>query len=390
VNTNVFKGLYEQRWGPSESVHHPRGWRLWVRRPEPDEFPLLHHLLVTEITAEASSVETMTAVFSHNRDSFWVIVCEKNGEEARPVGFFASLALNKNGVTALRSGRFDARHPDFAQIVPTGVDPEALYLWGVVARGMLALTIPLVGRAMGPRYRSAPLYASIATEGGRQALMSLGFTDVAGANPRIGSLMRRAPLLREDGLPAEMKHRIRTCVASNAEQLQQVFAVRAAVYMSEQNCPYEEEFDGNDYCATHVLGFVDDKPCAAARVRYFANFAKLERLAVLRDSRGTHVARAVVESAHEVCRRKGYTHVYGHAQARLLDFWAKFGFRLTQRNARLVYSDHEYVEVVAELTPHESPITLESDPYLIVRPEGAWDSPGILEKSGIRPATNPH
>ena len=138
--------------------------------------------------------------------------------------------------------------------------------------------------------------------------------------------------------------RVATTTASNAEHIQQVFAIRAAVFMSEQNCPYEEEFDGNDYCATHVIGFVEERPAAVIRVRYFAGFAKLERLAVLKPYRGTPVTRAIVEAALEICRRKGNERVYGHSQARLVGFWEKFGFRPMARNFPRAFSDHAYVE----------------------------------------------
>jgi len=183
---------------------------------------------------------------------------------------------------------------------------------------------------------------------------------------------------------------VETVIASTAEHMQQIFAIRGAVFLSEQNCPYEEEFDGNDYCATHVIGTVDGHPAAVIRCRYFASFAKLERLAVLRPYRGTPVTRAVIEAAFEICRRKGYEHVYGHSQSRLVGFWQKFGFRPVPRNTKLVFSDHEYVEILADLAPHAAPITMASDPYLIIRPEGAWDAPGILERSTERPATNPY
>ena len=56
-----------------------------------------------------------------------------------------------------------------------------------------------------------------------------------------------------------------------------VFAIRAAVFMSEQDCPYEEEFDGNDFAAaTHILGFVNGEAAAVLRVRFFADFAKID------------------------------------------------------------------------------------------------------------------
>lgn len=183
---------------------------------------------------------------------------------------------------------------------------------------------------------------------------------------------------------------VRTIAASNAEHIQQVFAIRAAVFMSEQNCPYEEEFDGNDYCATHVIGLVDGRAAAVIRIRYFAGFAKLERLAVLKTCRGTQVTRAVIETAIEICRRKGYERVYGHSQARLIGFWGEYGFKPLQRKAKFVFSDHAYIEIVRELARHDAAITMESDPYLIIRPEGSWDAPGILEQSSTRPVTSPH
>ncbi len=98
----------------------------------------------------------------------------------------------------------------------------------------------------------------------------------------------------------------------------------------------------------------------------------------------------MVDTGIEIVRRKGYRNLYGHAQKRLLRFWSKFGLKPLGKNVPLVFSDHEYVEVYAELEPHADPITMMSDPYLIVRPEGQWDAPGVLDASAARPATNPH
>lgn len=183
---------------------------------------------------------------------------------------------------------------------------------------------------------------------------------------------------------------LKAIVAATPDAIQKVFALRAAVFMIEQDCPYEEEFDGNDYCATHVLGLVGDEPAAVLRVRFFAEFAKIERLAVLPRFRRTLIAKIVVEEGIEICRRKGYRTLYGHAQKRLTKFWSRFGFQPLKKNVPLIYSDHEYVEMAAELPPHSDPITMMSDPYLIVRPEGYWDAPGALDRSAERPATNPH
>jgi len=184
--------------------------------------------------------------------------------------------------------------------------------------------------------------------------------------------------------------KLEAIVASTPDHIAKIFALRAAVFMSEQDCPYEEEFDGNDFCASHILGLVDGNAAATLRLRFFADFAKVERLAVLPKYRQTLIAKLIVEKGIEIIRRKGYRNMYGQAQKRLTRFWSRFGFKPMQKNFPLVYSDHEYVEMLAELPPHTEAITAMSDPYVIVRPEGAWDDPGVLDKSSARPATNPH
>jgi predicted GNAT family N-acyltransferase len=179
-------------------------------------------------------------------------------------------------------------------------------------------------------------------------------------------------------------------VAATPDDIAKVFALRAAVFMTEQFCPYDEEFDGNDHCATHILGIVNGVPAAVLRIRFFAEFAHIGRLAVLPKFRRTLIPKIVVEKGIELCRRKGYRLLYGQSQKRLVKFWSRFGFKPMRKNATLVFSDHEYVEITAELEPHSDPITTMSDPYVIIRPEGRWDEPGVLDRSSARPATNPH
>ena len=43
-------------------------------------------------------------------------------------------------------------------------------------------------------------------------------------------------------------------VAASMTDLMQVVAIRAAAFLAEQNCPYAEEFEGNDFCALHMIG----------------------------------------------------------------------------------------------------------------------------------------
>lgn len=179
-------------------------------------------------------------------------------------------------------------------------------------------------------------------------------------------------------------------VARTISDMMRVVAIRSSVFLSEQSCPYDEEFDGNDFCAAHFLGFIGTEPVACLRGRFFADFAKLERLAVRHEYRKSRIAFKIVRAGIEFARTKGYTTIYGHAQDRLVPFWSTFGARpVGGRNRSLVFSDFSYTEMVLRTDRVSDAVTLECDPYVIIRPEGRWHEPGILEESAERSVTSP-
>jgi predicted GNAT family N-acyltransferase len=178
-------------------------------------------------------------------------------------------------------------------------------------------------------------------------------------------------------------------IARTFNDLMTVTAIRSAVYLAEQDCPIEEEFDGNDFVAAHFLGYVGDEPVACLRVRFFGDFAKVERLAVRHQYRRSVVAFKLVKASVEYIKRKGFRRIYGQAQDRLVDFWAHFGAKPLPNARPITFSDFSYTEMLLEIEPGKDAITLESDPYVIIRPEGDWDTPGVLDRSKGREATSP-
>jgi predicted GNAT family N-acyltransferase len=166
-------------------------------------------------------------------------------------------------------------------------------------------------------------------------------------------------------------------------------SIRSAVYLSEQCCPFDEEFDGNDFAATHLVAYYKQEPVACIRVRFFADFAKLERLAVRHEYRNSRISFKIVWAAIDLAKKKGYSRMYGHAQDRLVKFWSHFGARPMQGRPKITFSDFAYTEMLLETKPAPNAVTLKSDPYVLIRPEGHWDEPGILEKSAARPVTSP-
>ena len=175
-------------------------------------------------------------------------------------------------------------------------------------------------------------------------------------------------------------------IARTMDDLLMVYSIRSAVYIAEQDCPFAEEFDGNDHCATHFLAFTGDEPAGCLRARFFADFVKLERLAVRKPYRRSTIAFELVRSAVSFARRKGFRRFYGHAREGLESFWGHFGAKPMPGRGEFVFSDHRYTEMFVEYEPLNDEITLAEDPMKILRPEGDWDREGILEFSRTRAA----
>ena len=178
-------------------------------------------------------------------------------------------------------------------------------------------------------------------------------------------------------------------LASTSDEMMQCFMLRAAVFMGEQECPYWEEYDGNDYTASHLILYVDGEPAASIRVRWFAGFAKLERAIILKRYRSYGLFLPFVQWAKEFCRKKGYPKAYLHGQKRLWPIFEKDGFRKVDDKV-FHFSDHEYGAFACDLEIGPDAPTVLTDPMVLNRPEDRLDMPGILEESMERGASCPH
>jgi predicted GNAT family N-acyltransferase len=191
-------------------------------------------------------------------------------------------------------------------------------------------------------------------------------------------------------VPARSNHPVVTIkLASTSDELLQCYALRAAVFMGEQQCPYWEEFDGNDYSASHLMLYVDGEPAASMRVRWFSGFAKLERAIILKRYRSLGLFVPFVEWARDFAAGKGYPKAYLHGQKRLWEIFEKQGFRKVNE-APFHFSDHEYGAFACDLEIGANAPSVHTDPMVLNRPEDQLDRPGILEESMERGASNPH
>ncbi len=336
-------------------------------------------------------------VLRHNPAAIMALARKRRFDPSNPMGegFIAILPLTRLGIQTLALGQFDASTPDLRLIATVDERPAGIYMWGVFGPGPLAAGMALFFEKMRtPQYEGVNFYSRPNTDVGVRFNHVLGFRRgcvIDGIDaPNIWKFSRVSSVpLYDTYVPNSGTKNVGITVARSFDDLMRVAAIRNAVYIGEQECPYDEEYDGNDLSATHLLAYIGDEPVGCMRLRFFADFAKFERVAVRKEYRKSRAAIQLIRAGLQFCQKKGYTRVIGHAQSRLTSFWTRFGFRPMENRKHFVFSDYDYVEMVADLERDPDAITLETDPYIAIRPEGRWHVSGILERSSNRPASNP-
>lgn len=102
-------------------------------------------------------------------------------------------------------------------------------------------------------------------------------------------------------------------------------AVREPVFVIEQQCPLDEEWDDLDPVSRHVIALdADGRPVGTGRL---TPEHKIGRMAVLARARGIGVGAAVLERLISMAREIGYASISMHAQTHAIPFYARFGFQ---------------------------------------------------------------
>jgi predicted GNAT family N-acyltransferase len=358
-----------------------------------------------------ASEETVLRVYAHNPDCLFAIARASNALDGlrAPEGFIGQLPLNLDGLHALFSGELDTANPDIRYLCRQNEPPAGIYVWGIFVNARVGGGIALVMERMtSNKFRAAPMYCKATSDKSWNFFLTLGFRP--GVIWQGNLLPELLEYRRTDDVPlpapaasvrpkrerppydtldategrAASGRRLGITVVHSLDDLQKVFSVRAATYVAEQECPHAEEFDGNDLTATHLLGLVDGEPAGCLRIRYFADFAKLERLAVIPRFRQTRLAFKLIKAGIAFCQAKGYRKLYGHVEPRVVKLWQRFGFRTRTAAPTFGFSNLEFMVGDLELPPVPEALTTMSDPYVLVRPEGQWTRPGVLDASATK------
>ena len=123
-----------------------------------------------------------------------------------------------------------------------------------------------------------------------------------------------------------------------SENLDAAFSIRRTVFIEGQNVPEEDDFDGLDEIATHILAISEeDKAVGTARFRVTEKHKdstpkkiKLERFAVLEEYRGHKIGQKMVEFALQKIKEKEeyktVEKIYLHAQLAAVSLYERCGF----------------------------------------------------------------
>ena len=122
-----------------------------------------------------------------------------------------------------------------------------------------------------------------------------------------------------------MQNKIEVKRVSDEASLENVFAIRRKVFVDEQECPPELEWEFEDE-SIHFLATVNGLPAGASRWRQTDKGYKLERFAVLKEYRNLGLGQALVSAVlNDLPVEADY--IYLHAQLAAIGLYEKFGFK---------------------------------------------------------------
>ncbi len=105
--------------------------------------------------------------------------------------------------------------------------------------------------------------------------------------------------------------------------------VRRSVFVVEQGVPESIEIDEYEAISEHFVVLKNGQPVGAGRLRLKGSLGKFERIATLKEVRGTGVGRALMEYMQTYAARKYPTYQrVMHAQESAIPFYEKLGWRI--------------------------------------------------------------
>ena len=116
-------------------------------------------------------------------------------------------------------------------------------------------------------------------------------------------------------------------------ELYNILALRAEVFVVEQNCPYQD-VDGKDVDSIHLLGFIDNELMAYARILKqgisYKEYASIGRIVISPKKRGNNYGHELVSYSINQCKESFVGQpIKISAQSHLEKFYSALGFLST-------------------------------------------------------------
>ena len=132
------------------------------------------------------------------------------------------------------------------------------------------------------------------------------------------------------------------------EEMEKAYEIRRQVFMEEQGEPEDEQFDGNDFCAAHLLAFWKGKPVGTMRLRMVSGSDGgtiiWERFAIIKHAREGNpwLFRKILNAAVHYSNLMGIENVIGIVEnPKLMRFWKLYGCVTTDEEP-LDFRGHKY------------------------------------------------
>lgn len=119
---------------------------------------------------------------------------------------------------------------------------------------------------------------------------------------------------------------------SYGEPLNEVFAIRKAVFQDEQGMTNDMDQDGKDKEAVHVVAYEignENRPVATGRICMLDNEFRIGKIAVLKEERGKYYGDFVVRMLVDKAFLLGAKKVSVSAITTAVHFYEKIGFHKT-------------------------------------------------------------
>ena len=131
------------------------------------------------------------------------------------------------------------------------------------------------------------------------------------------------------------------------QEFNKTIKIRETVFIEEQSVPKEIEIDELDKKAEHFIVYLKNKPIGCARIRKINNYAKLERIAILKEFRGKGFGRDLTNFLINYCKKIGLNEIHLHSQIYVSNFYKKLGFKSIGK--KFLEADIEHIEMIKKI-----------------------------------------